>query len=309
MKKRLLLISGLIAISFLISSCQKDEIQMNVTQEVEKFEGYIANYDKLAEENNHNKTFVETKASDDYIAIINEALDKKLIEVQKAKSSLKYTTSYWAGYLQAFYNDCHGSDQFVFYFDGEDGRSGTVLPEQQIASYASGDNVYLKFCVVNANYFHSVKDMTYGLLMLSPSPPLGVSYMRRHFDTEDGDPQSKIYINGIDRTGQAGYYGLYAPNSLDAYKNITLYFYVYLNDQSSTYTEPAPTFAYNYGVLGHNDNTFRIHIDDEDYHNANTLTFYKYNPANHLWDINTDYSYISDIGSFNSNTDLRFSVY
>lgn len=297
-------------VALFLFGCQKDEIQIGITEEIEKIEGFIANYDKVQEELKNGSTEMETRASDAYIAKIIEQLDKAFLEINStAKVSSRYQ-GYIGGYLETTSGGCgSGSDEFAFKFDCEDGEYGSVSGNVLKSSADGNGNVWMYICSVNASLFNRMRNTDFALLMLGTELPSGISKFRRNFDTEDSNPANRILFNGVNITGNSTQSYLYSPNIVD--NNITLYFYFYPMNSNSPYTM-FPRIGRSYAVFGDRtptEYTPAIYTNDEDRRNANSVTQWIWNDANgYLGAPTGNNGALYRIGHFTENTKLYYTV-
>jgi|GEM_PF-4095336 len=280
--------AGLLSL-FIISSCQKEEsldlpAESDLTALVEKVETeYVEGAEKIEGVVEANP--VVTRASPEVLATVQKKVDEYYKNLEgRYRVSAEYD-GYSVGVVPAT-DDCGSEERIKYFMDNQDG--GVGYPEGWVSSWHHDDNAnsWHTICRVDGRLFKFLhltpsyanggpynREANYAVVRLGNDRPTYMIYNDPYVvyhDNEDSNNQNNS------TAGQVG-----SNSYINHGANTSLQFWIGhgSNNMSdiSSYMYEFPNLGFNYAVFGTEANypvisTGRLHIDDENSSNANSIT-------------------------------------
>lgn len=225
---------------------------------------------------------VETSASDEYMALIEERMDSLISNAVKP-SHLKGTVSNrYVGVIKD--GTCGNYEEVLIKYDCEDGRKNETKAydyAKQLGWVKSDGNLEMRFCKVPAELFkhigqhYAVVNFTNEIKTdeIVNGNRIAMKAIMLHMDAEDDDSKyTSIYDNGVKKYGL----GLTSLTG-NTHVNLDLNLLYYSDEHKGNVL---PDLGFDYGVFGQLNNCEigTIFSDDEDRNNANVARLYNVSP-------------------------------
>lgn len=280
--KNVLKVTMSLALVFLFS-CTKEQNEPNLaslTDEFRKVETAYKEGDyKIETTSGVNDSKVVTQASNEYKEKVQQILSKYSKQTTYLKNATDWVV-YTVGVIKNLNGTCGPYTELAIFMDCEDSGHNSRAYNWVGASVVDGNgNVTLRICMVNQDYFNNTTS-DYAVLKLSTitawqnSAWEGPNRIIANIDNEDSGNANSTTLNGV----------LIEPyqnplGDCHFFYDTKLGFYKY---PGVAYGQAFPSLGIGYGVFGQIGpvaNKGRIHLDDEDKNNKNSLYTQVYNKS------------------------------
>lgn len=266
----------------LLYSCEQTELIeseeiVDITSKIKKIETIYQKGD-IKIENDTSTEKVETIASSELMKEIYGNLEQSYSKTTTATKARGIYIGRW-GVFMGSGGTCGSNRTLDIYMDCEDSRPRTFKTNYTGASRVIGNNVLLRFCVVNNNFSGNTYDKDFGILYLDNYGYNAYrgSVVTRHFDNEDRRNKNYTRLNGSNIRTRLGS----NTHTILGEANTRLTFHIYYKYRYGA-GAAFPNLGFSYGLLGSfgsgGANLGSINLDDEDRRNANYCYFKEYNP-------------------------------
>lgn len=272
-----------LALLFLFS-CTKEQNEPNLsslTDEFKKVEtAYKEGDSKIETTSGVNDSKVVTQASNECKEKILQILSKYSKQTTYLKNASDWVV-YTVGVIKNLNGTCGPYTELAIFMDCEDSRHNSQAYDWVGASGVdSNGNVTLRICMVNRDYFNNTTS-NYAVLHTSGDPWQysafeGPNRIIANIDNEDSGNANTTTLDGV---------------LIQPYQNPLGDCHFFYDTTLGFYNYPAradglafPNLGIGYGVFGQIGpiaNRGRIHLDDEDSGNTNSLYTQAYNNSTH----------------------------
>ena len=270
----------MVVISFFLFSCEKEQNEPNLTSLTDEFKkvetAYKEGDKKIETTSGVNDSKVVTLASNEYKEKVQQILSKYSKQTTYLKNASDYVVQI-VGVIKNLNGTCGPYTEYAIFMDCEDSGHDSRAYGWFGASNVDGNgNVTLRICMVNQDYFNNTTS-NYAVLRLGTSNWQssaweGPNWIIANIDNEDSGNANSTTINGVP---------IKPYNDPDGYfsYDTKLGFYNYPGRADGL---AFPNLGIGYGVFGQIGpvaNRGRIHLDDEDTRNKNSLYTQLYNKS------------------------------
>jgi len=298
----------MVVTSLFLFSCEKEQNEPNsssLTDEFKKVETAYKEGDyKIETTSGVNDSKVVTQASNEYKEKVQQILSKYSKQTTYLKNASDYVV-YIVGVIKNLNGTCGPYTEYAIFMDCEDSGHNSRAYNWVGASNVDGNgNVTLRICMVNQDYFNNTTS-DYAVLKLSTSNWQssawnGPNRIVAKIDNEDSGNANITTINGVPIEPYNDPEGNFSFDT-------TLGFYKY---PGLAYGQAFPSLGIGYGVFGQIGpvaNRGRIHLDDEDSNNKNSLYTQLYNKSTYSLEPQTRVYSVTGIIDQGTNTELYMS--
>lgn len=272
--------------------------------------------DYLYADNSNEK--VEFSASEEYMNLVR---DRLLLSHTNKSAVVADDFTQYLGVIKSK-DGCGKFDQVKIYYDCEDGSNNHTYSSGYTGVWTHEQNINMWFCLVPATLFFN-NDLRYGVMNFTSAKhyyevsngklgrdALSFNELRVHMDAEDRGTATKMYFI---KYGEKEIEKPHIGNvSVDGNGNLN--FGILVSEMRSDYTSDSfmfPYLGFEYGVFGSIYNKSkenldecygRVHSDDEDKNNANSMYFNENKKESYK-----NKHYYDDIIRVGDNTDFYIS--